>query len=105
MTRKQVKRLLALLKTEAEKDKSFGLELPEGFKASFENQSLFKGWVNYHVTWDVDDNDVWKVISLKQSRVDDWHDELRKVVPVITPEGEIVSAEEWDRMEAAKAES
>lgn len=98
MTRIQIKRLLALLKAQVEYDKTFDdIDIPEGFVESFENQKHFKGWINYHVTWDVDENDSWKVISLKMSREQEWHDTLEKVVPVITPEGEIVGAEEWEK--------
>jgi len=97
LTIEQIKRYLALLKAEVEYDKDFNLKLPTGFKTSFENQKHFKGWINYHVTWEVSTKDPWVVVSRKQSLEDEWHDELLKVVPVITPKGEIVSAEEWDK--------
>jgi len=98
MTRRQVKRLLALIKAEIDYGRNFDLELPEGFKESFENQPEFKGWINYHVTWDVSDSDVWKAVVLKKSRVAIWHEQLRKRLPVITSKG-VVSAEEYAEME------
>ncbi|RLG24009.1 hypothetical protein DRN76_04600 [Methanosarcinales archaeon] len=97
MTRQQIKRLLALLKAEAEYKKDFSLKLPEGFKESFESQSAFRGWINYHETWDVDKEDVWLVISRKVSLVAEWHKELMKVVPVILPDGQIMEADEWQQ--------
>ena len=97
MTRKQVKRLLALLKAQVEYDRPLEIEVPEGFKKSFENQSAFRGWINYHETWDVDPDDAWKVISRKISLVAEWHKELIKVVPVIAPDGTIMEVDEWEQ--------
>ncbi|MBU2249653.1 MAG: hypothetical protein KKD77_23095 [Gammaproteobacteria bacterium] len=102
MTRRKIKRLLALLKAKVEyPDRKIKIKLPTGFKKSFEEQSAFRGWINYHVTWDVDPKDPWMVISLKRSKVAEWHRELIKVVPVITPDGEIVEAEEWAKRSAS----
>ena len=96
MNRLQVKRFLALRKAIDEyPDRKIVIDFPEGFLISFENQSYFRGWVNYHVTWDVDNKDVWKVINRKISLAAEWHRELIKVVPVITPDGTIVEADEW----------
>ena len=96
---KKIKRFLALLKAEVELDRVHeGIEYPEGFKESFERQKHFQGWINYQETWYIDEeNDPWRVIPLKRPLVEDWHDTLRKFVPVITPEGEIVEPEEWER--------
>ena len=96
---KQIKRFLALLKAEVElKREHTDIEYPQGFKESFENQTSFRGWINYKETWYIDEeNDPWKVISIDRPLLEDWHDELRKVVPVITPDGEIVRAEEWEK--------
>lgn len=89
---------MALLKAEAEYDRDNKLDLPKGFKESFENQPLFRGWINYKETWYIDEfNDPWKVIAIERPLVEDWHDTLKKVVPVITPKGEIVRAEEWEK--------
>ncbi len=97
MTRQKVKRLLALLKAKAEYDKEIDVEVPEGFIKSFEDQDNFRGWINYHVTWDVDKDDVWKVVLRKISLAAEWQRELIKVVPVITPDGNIVTGEEWEK--------
>lgn len=98
MDYKQVKRFLALLKAQAEGiNGDLSLELPEGFKESFECQKFFRGWINYHVTWDVDEEDVWKVVPRGISLEEEWHKQLKEVVPVITPEGEIVEAKEWEK--------
>lgn len=98
MTPIQVKRLLALLKAKAEKpEKEIIFEVPEGFKESFENQKNFRGWINYHVTWDVTREDPWVVRLRTISLVAEWHRELIKLVPVISPTGEIMEAEEWEK--------
>ena len=101
LTVEQIKRFIALLKAEIEYDKDFKLKLPEGFKESFEKQKEFRGWINYHVTWEVHPKDPWKIVLRSQSLVQDWHDELIKMVPVITPEGKIVGANEWDKKSAS----
>jgi hypothetical protein len=104
MTRKQVKRFLALLKAQSEyTDREFGFEVPDGFKESFESQFFFRGWINYHVTWDVDKKDVWKVINRKISLEAEWHRELIKVVPVIAPDGTIMEADEWQKSVSTKS--
>jgi len=97
MTKTKIKRLLALLKAKAEYKKEIDVEVPEGFIESFENQDNFRGWINYHETWDVDKDDPWKVVIRKRSLVAEWHRELSRVVPVITPDGTIVSPEEWEK--------
>lgn len=96
---KQIKRYLALAAAEVEYNRVHkGIEYPEGFKEAFENQDLFQGWINYRVTWYIDEfNDPWKVVLLKRPLIEEWQEELMKVVPVITPEGEIVGAEEWEK--------
>lgn len=98
LTRQEIKRFLALLKAKAEHpSRKIVLRLPKGFKASFENQADFRGWINYHVTWDVDGKDTWLVVPRKISLVAEWHRELARVVPVITPDGTIVEAKEWEQ--------
>lgn len=95
---KQIKRTLALIKAEVEYDRDNGLDLPAGFKESFERQSNFRGWINYKETWYIDEfSDPWKVVPIARPLVEDWHDQLKKVVPVLTPTGKIESAEEWEK--------
>jgi hypothetical protein len=102
MGRKKIKRLLALLKAKVEyPGRKLDPELPEGFKKSFESQPAFRGWINYHETWDVDPKDPWTVIPLKRSKVAEWHRILIKVVPVITPDGTIMEAEDWVKKSAS----
>ena len=94
----KINRLLALLKAKAEyTDRKLDFEVPEGFKESFENQKGFRGWINYHETWDVNPDDAWVVIVRTQSLTAEWHRQLVKVVPVITSDGTIVSAAEWEK--------
>ena len=95
MKKTKIKRLLALLKAKAEHGRELDVEVPEGFIESFEDQDNFRGWINYHVTWDVDKDDPWKVVIRKISLAAEWQRELIKVVPVIIPDGTIVEAEEW----------
>lgn len=95
----KVKRFLALLKAQAldpTKEIISDDNLPKGFKESFENQDEFRGWRNYHETWDVTKKDPWTIYIRSRSNVADWEHELHKVIPVITPNG-IVSAEEYEK--------
>lgn len=93
MDYKKVKRILALLKAQAEyPHKEIEVEVPEGFKESFENQKFFRGWINYHETWDVTREDPWTAFPRKKSLVAEWHEELMRVVPVIAPDGTITEA-------------
>ena len=96
---KQIKRFLALLKAEVELNRTHNdIEYPKGFKKSFEQQKHFMGWINYKETWYIGEfGDPWKVILIERPLVDEWHEHLKTIVPVLTPEGEIVTAEEWDQ--------
>ena len=104
MTRKEIKRALALLKAEAELGRDPG-DLPEGFRESFESQPDFRGWVNYHVTWDLDKDDDWKVVPLEEPLVKVWDREVRSRVPVITPAREIVTPQQYEEMREAGVET
>lgn len=91
MDYKQIKRLLALLKAQKEMpDREQDFEVPEGFIESFESQPHFRGWINYHVTWDVTREDPWTVVPRKRSLVAEWHEELMRVVPLVNPDGTIM---------------
>jgi len=98
MDKREIKYLIALLRSEAETGEKPALPIPEGFKESFESQVHFRGWINFENTWYIDqDNDPWKVIPLERPLVEDWHDTLRKFVPELTPDGKIMEPEEWDK--------
>lgn len=101
MEYKDIKYLLACLRSKALYDKPVPIDVPEGFVESFECQDNFRGWANYHVTWDVFEDDPWKCVLREKSQEQEWNDTLEKVCPVITPEGEIVSAEEWEKRSAS----
>jgi hypothetical protein len=104
-TLKQVKRKLALLKAEVELGRAYPFDLPEGFKESFECQEKFRGWINYHVTWDVADSDPWTVVTLKESREATWNQQLAERVPYITQAGEVVTPKQFERLEASGAKT
>ena len=94
----EIKYKLALLREEADNGIKSTIKISKAFKESFKSQKDFMGWINFEKTWYIDqDDDPWKVIPLKRPLVEEWHDVLRKFVPVITPEGEIVEPEEWER--------
>ena len=103
MTRTEVKYILARLRTEAERNVE-PPELPEGFRESFSDQPNFRGWINYGVTWYVDEEDVWKVVLLKKSKRREWEETLAKVVPVITADG-VISAEEYNETHGNEMDS
>jgi hypothetical protein len=104
LNRKQTKRIIALLKAEQELGREFpaSVEVPEGFKESFEAQPDFRGWVHYHVNWDVDAEDHMKVVPLSVGRVAAWDREVEKRTPVILPDGRIVTADEYRQMESER---
>jgi hypothetical protein len=94
----EIKYKLALLREEADSGIKPTIKITKIFKESFKSQKHFMGWINFEKTWYIDqENDPWKVISIKRPLVEDWHDELRKFVPVLTPEGEILEPEEWEK--------
>jgi hypothetical protein len=102
LTGREIKRFVALLKAREEyPDRNIKIDLPNGFIESFENQPAFRGWLNYHVTWDINREYPWKVVSRKESLVAEWHRELIRLIPVIEADGTIVSAEEYEKKSAA----
>lgn len=102
LTGAQIKRIVALLKAKEEyPDRKIEIDIPSGFKESFESQPAFRGWLNYHVTWDLDRDDPWVIIPRTESLVAEWHRELIRLVPVIEKDGTIVSAEDYRKKSAA----
>ena len=97
MDKREIKYLIALLRSEAETGEKPALPIPEGFKESFESQKYFTGWINYHTTWDTTNEDPWTVYPRTRSLEAEWHAELIKLVPVIAPDGTIMEAEEWEK--------
>ncbi len=93
----EIKLLLAALKYADLYEREVRAEIPEGFKESFEHQPNFRGWASYHITWDVYEDDPWKCVLREKSQEEEWNETLEEVCPVLTPEGEIVTAEEWNQ--------
>jgi hypothetical protein len=94
----EIKYKLALLREESDTGIKSEIKINESFKNSFKSQKHFMGWINFEKTWYIDiENDPWKVVPLKRPLVEEWHDVLREFVPIITPEGEIVTPEEWEK--------
>lgn len=84
LTEQEIKRFLALLKAKAEyPERNINLSLPEGFEESFKSQPNFRGWINYHVTWEIEKNDPWVVILRKIPLSTEWHRHLVKLVPIL----------------------
>jgi hypothetical protein len=81
MNRRQIRYLLARIRSQATGVCEDVPEMPEGFKETFESQDAFRGWIAYTVTWDVDETDPWKVVTLKKSLEDEWQEKLNEVVP------------------------
>ena len=54
MTKRQVRYLCYRLRTGAEKEEEVN-DIPEGFKEYFEEQDYFDSWINFAMTWDIDD--------------------------------------------------
>jgi hypothetical protein len=81
LTRRNVRYLCFRLRTEAEGGNA-APELPEGFKETFEEQENFRGWAAFGVSWDVDENDQWLAVILKESLARQWERTLLQKVPV-----------------------
>jgi len=97
MTRSEIRYLCFSEFTRAESGKPDIPPAPPGFVETFQSQKDFRGWLGFGVTWDVDEDDPWKVVPLECSLLEQWHRELATMVPVIAPDGSIVSAEEWNK--------
>lgn len=80
MNRREIRYLCARLKSEQE-GLSASPDLPEDFIEKFESQQRFRGWENYGVTWDVDEDDPWTIKFLSMSLEQQWHQELMNAVP------------------------
>lgn len=84
MTRRQIRYLIARLRTEADG----GVEppkLPDGFRETFERQDKFRGWTNYQKVWDVDDSG-WGIVLLDVSAEEAWNKLLEEKVPELPEE-------------------
>lgn len=86
MTRREIRYLLARIRSQLQGVCEDVPELPEGFKETFEGQPAFRGWAAYTVTWDVCEDDQWLVVPLKKSLEDEWHELLMEVVPELPVE-------------------
>ena len=74
MNRRQARYWLFRFKTEAEGGSS-ALEAPEGLRALYESQQIFKfvgGWVAFGGKWDIDEYDYTKIVALKESLWVSW---------------------------------
>lgn len=80
MNRSEIRYLLFKLNANAEGGTEL-TKLPTGFKESFDSQANFRGWLNFGVTWDVDENDPWKVILREKSIEAEWTELLLEKVP------------------------
>lgn len=48
-------------------------EAPAGMKAGWEADPHFGGWENFHITWDVDEEDFTRVVPLRFSLEQQWN--------------------------------
>lgn len=81
LTRRDIRYLCFRLKTEADGGPE-APELPQGFRETFEGQELFRGWAAFGVSWDVDQEDFWKIVILKESLARQWERTLLEKVPI-----------------------
>jgi hypothetical protein len=79
ITRRQIRYLLRRCKTREEGGVKLP-PLPKGFRASFEKQDKFRGWLGYQVVWDVDESG-WGIVLLDVSAEEAWNKLLMEKVP------------------------
>lgn len=99
LTRRQIRYLLFRLRTQEIGGAKAPTKLPRGFKKSFTEQPKFRGWASFGVTWDVAEkpDSPWTIVFRDKSLEQEWNEVLIEKVPVLTEDGEIVEAEEWEQ--------
>ena len=53
---------------------------PRGMKVHFESKPYFDGWDGFANTWDVDNEDPFKIVSRRFTELEEWEATLRKVL-------------------------
>jgi len=56
--------------------------VPEGLRESYESQDSFKlagGWPKFGITWDIDKEDLLRLVPLEKSISQEWEDHCAKV--------------------------
>ena len=96
LTKRQIRYLLFRLRTEELGGAKAPTKFPRGFKKTFTDQSKFRGWVGFSVSWDVDDDSPWTIVFREKSIEEEWNAILKEKVPVITEDG-IIEAEEYNK--------
>lgn len=81
MLRRKVRYWCFRFKTETEEDGANADDAPEGLRERFEGMEWFQGWHNFGNTWDVHDEDPFRIVPLKKSLVDQWDSVIEKKVP------------------------
>ena len=86
--RKEVRYQLYRCRTEAEG--KCAADAPDGFKESFERQSVFGGWRFFGVTWDVAFDDPMRIVHRELSEQEEWGELVKAKFPTILPGGKVV---------------
>jgi len=81
MTRRQIRYWLFRFRTETEENGASAEGSPEGLREKFEDMEWFQNWENFGITWDVHDEDFFRIVPLKQSLSDQWNRVLEEKVP------------------------
>lgn len=81
MLKRQVRYWCFRFRTETEEDGATADDAPKGLRERFEEMEWFQGWSKFGITWDVHDEDPFRIIPLKISLQDQWNAVIEKKVP------------------------
>ena len=58
-------------------------DAPEGLKERFEEMEWFQGWKKFGVTWDIAEDDFFRIVPRKTSIHQDWDKVIMSKFPVL----------------------
>jgi hypothetical protein len=85
--RKEVRYQLYRLRTDAEGKNSH--ESTKTFIKKFEDQPYFDGWRNFGTTWDVAQDDPYRIVHKTLSEQEEWDEVVRSKFPQIDHNGKV----------------
>ena len=78
-----------LYRCRTEKAGMCSADVSDEFKATFENQPFFAGWLNFAVTWDVAFDDPERIVHRTMSEADEWDEVVRAKFPQVDHTGKV----------------
>lgn len=81
LPRRKVRYWLFRFRTELEEDGANADDAPEGLREHFEGLEWFQGWGKFGFTWDVHEEDKFRIVPLHASLHDQWNKTIEEKVP------------------------